>query len=142
MALTPEAVVVVAPPGHPLTRMKEVSTAQLAGADFLVTEPGCSYRRMYDETLGTVHGPRPTVVAEVTSIGALRSCVAEGMGCALLPQIAVAADLARGALEAVPWTDARRETQVHVSWHAQGNPSPGLRPFLDTARELLGSPAM
>ncbi|MFE3523301.1 LysR family transcriptional regulator substrate-binding protein [Streptomyces sp. NPDC059161] len=87
-----------------------------------MTEPGCSYRRMYDETLGIVHGTRPTVVAEVTSIGALRSCVAEGMGCALLPQIAVAADPARGALEAVPWTVARRETQVHVSWRAQGNP--------------------
>ncbi|KOU44267.1 MULTISPECIES: LysR family transcriptional regulator [unclassified Streptomyces] len=142
MALAPETVVVVAPPGHPLTRMKEVTTAELAGVDFLVTEPGCSYRRMYDETLGSVRGPRPNVVAELTSIGALRSCVAEGMGCALLPGIAVAADLARGALETVPWTNARRETEVQVSWRAQGAESPGLRPFLDTARELLGSPAL
>lgn len=119
-----------------------MTTAELAGVDFLVTEPGCSYRRMYDETLGSVRGPRPNVVAELTSIGALRSCVAEGMGCALLPGIAVAADLARGALETVPWTNARRETEVQVSWRAQGAESPGLRPFLDTARELLGSPAL
>ncbi|WP_405723165.1 LysR family transcriptional regulator [Streptomyces sp. NBC_01537] len=140
MALAPEPVVVVAPPGHPLTKPAQVRTEELAGVNFLVTEQGCSYRRMYDEMLGSSQGPRPRIVAELASIGALRTCVAEGMGCALLPRIAVAADLARGALETVPWMNAHHETDVHVTWRRDGVPPSGLRPFLDTTRELLGSP--
>jgi DNA-binding transcriptional LysR family regulator len=141
LALAPEPVVVVAPKDHPLTRSEVVANADLAGVDFLVTEPGCSYRLMFEEALGSAPGPRPRIAAELTSIGALRTCVAAGMGCALLPRIAVAADLARGALGLVPWRGPQYEAAVHATWRRDARQSPGLLPFLDAMGALLGRQA-
>ncbi|MEU0434062.1 LysR family transcriptional regulator [Streptomyces sp. NPDC006290] len=138
MPLLPEPVVVVAPKDHPLTRQELVTNADLAGVDFLVTEPGCSYRMMFEEALGSNPGPRPRVAAELTSIGALRTCVAAGMGFALLPQIAVAADLARGAVGLVPWRGPHYEAPIHATWRRNAQHAPGLLPFLDATRTLLG----
>ena len=138
MPLLPEPVVVVAPKGHPLTLRELVVNSDLAGVDFLVTEPGCSYRLMFEEALGSAPGHRPRVAAELTSIGALRTCVAAGMGCALLPQIAVAADLARGTVGLVPWRGPHYEALVHATWRRDDQLAPGLLPFLDVTRTLLG----
>lgn len=138
MPLLPEPVALVAPKGHPLTQRESVTNSDLAGVDFLVTESGCSYRLMFEEALGSAPGPRPRIAAELTSIGALRTCVAAGMGCALLPQIAVAADLARGTVGLVPWQGLQYEAPVHATWRRNGQQTPGLLPFLDATTTLLG----
>ncbi|MCX4092903.1 LysR family transcriptional regulator [Nocardia sp. alder85J] len=138
MPLLPEPVVVVAPRDHPLTRREVVTNSDLAGVDFLVTEPGCSYRLMFEEALGSAPGPRPRIAAELTSIGALRTCVAGGMGCALLPQIAVAADLARGTIGLVAWRGPRSEAPIHATWRRDAGHGTGLLPFLDATRTLSG----
>ncbi|MEW2132625.1 LysR family transcriptional regulator [Streptomyces sp. NPDC005435] len=138
MPLSPEPVVVVGPKDHPLTRRESVTTSDLAGVDFLVTESGCSYRLMFEEALGSAPGPRPRIAAELTSIGALRTCVAAGMGCAVLPRIAVAADLARGAVGLVPWQGLQYEAPLHATWRRDGQQAPALPPFLDATRTLLG----
>lgn len=140
MPLVPEPVVVVAPRDHPLTRRDLVTNADLAGVDFLVTEPGCSYRLMFEEALSSAPGPRPRIAAELTSIGALRTCVAAGMGFALLPWIAVAADLARGEIGLVPWRGPQYEAPIHATWSREARHASGLLPFLEATRMQLGRP--
>lgn len=140
MALLPEPVVVVAPRGHPLTRLDIVTNTDLNGIDFLVTEPGCSYRLMFEEALGCGPGPRPRIAAEFASIGALRACVSSGMGCALLPRMAVTTELANKTIDLVAWQGPGHEVPIHASWRSAGEQAPGLQTFLDVTRSLFGAP--
>ena len=53
--------------GHRLAGEPQVGPADLAHEPFLVTEPGCSYREMYDRTLGAAD-PAGTADADIAPV--------------------------------------------------------------------------
>jgi DNA-binding transcriptional LysR family regulator len=135
--LRQEALLVVAPAGHRLAGSAPVALSDLGGEHFLVTEPGCGFREMFDRSLGRLGSQAPTVVAEVGSIAALGGCVAAGMGLAMLPSIAVEARLARGEVVTLPIRDTEYRTAVTMTWPRRQESRRSVAALLAAARLTL-----
>lgn len=112
-----DRIVLVAAPGHPLA-----GPASIAEAVFLVTEPGCMYRILFDrfarETAGTLH-----VGAVAESPAALRDLVRGGYGVAVLPHLAVARELERGELVRLCLYPAPASVGIEARWRTGLGPA-------------------
>ena len=102
-----------------------------------MTEPGCSFREMYDQSVGSLGAQGPQIAAEVSSIAALASCVALGMGCALMPELAVSARQRAGDVAVAYLDDAGYHTPLTMTWHRRWETRPSVAAFLDIARGTL-----
>ncbi|MDQ0380023.1 LysR family transcriptional regulator [Amycolatopsis thermophila] len=92
-------------------RLFLVSKPGRTGDDvLLVTPDGCSFRMAADRLLGA-HGRR----LEFDSVSTIRAWVTQGLGIALLPDFAVASDLADGTLVSLPMADSA-ELALRVVW--------------------------
>ncbi|MFC5743735.1 LysR family transcriptional regulator [Dyella tabacisoli] len=130
-----EDLVVIAPPAHRLRSQASVTTADLATESFLLTGPGCVYRTMFEQTFPADGAHRPCVVGEFDSLSAIRSLVASGVGCAMVPRAVVAI----GGFDALclPWAEGTNAVPISMFWHRRRQPSPVLELFLDAARKGL-----
>ncbi|RKG97690.1 LysR family transcriptional regulator [Corallococcus carmarthensis] len=128
-----EPLCLVAPPGHALAGRPSVTAVELADRAFISTQTGCAYRDVFESAWAEA-GPLPQVVAEVGSVAAVARCVASGMGLAVLPEVAVLDELARGDVVALRW-DALPCAGVWMAWNAQ-RLSPAAVAFLSMAREM------
>lgn len=137
-ALTTDRLVVIAPVDHRLAMRDRWSPEELRGESFLATEVGCGFREMFDQTFGSAGLHGPVIAAEVTSLAALCGCVAAGMGCALLPEMAVRAHVDRGAVVARHLTGPGFYTTVTMTWLGRRERRPGVAALLGTARTVLG----
>ncbi|WP_082582874.1 LysR family transcriptional regulator [Frateuria sp. Soil773] len=127
-----EPLVVIVPAGHRLAKRRALMPGDLAGETFLATEPGCVYRRMFDEAFPAAAAGRPRLAGSFGSLAAVRAMVEAGAGCALLPKLA-----AEGRFAALPWRGPESSVAVTMLWRRQGLPPPPLRLFLDAARAGL-----
>lgn len=133
-----ERILLVAAPEHPLLARKTVRPRDLAGQLLLMTEEGCAYRREFERAL-SARGVQPHAVADFASVEAIKQCATLGMGIALLPEIVVAADLARKTLVVVPWRAPDLSMPTHVVWHKDRTMTPAMRGFLGVVGQVLGS---
>lgn len=133
--LSEERLVIVVPPDHRLVGRDHVTLEDLSGEPFLVTERGCGFREMYDRALGAHGDAGPVVVAELGSIAALINCVSAGMGCALLPELAVSARSPVGVVRAL-MTDTSFRTTITMTWQRRWEEKPALAAFLRIADSL------
>lgn len=130
-----ERIFLVAHPEHRLARCRNVTPADIADEVVLLTELGCSYRSLFEQMLSEA-GVRQETVMEFASIEAIKHCTMAGMGLAVLPEIAVASEIARGSLVALPWF---KEISVLtlLALHKDKSLSPALSAFLEIARETI-----
>jgi DNA-binding transcriptional LysR family regulator len=135
--LAHDRLMVAAPTGHRLSSLDEVRMLDLYQEAFLATETGCGFREMYDRAVSGLGPDGPVIIAEVTSLAALCSCVASGMGCALLPEIAISGHVARGEVAAIPLVDAESRTTVTMTWLRRWERKSALAAFLETASEVF-----
>ncbi|MCK7626363.1 LysR family transcriptional regulator [Streptomyces sp. RS10V-4] len=131
----------IAGPGHPLAGRDTATPDDLAaaGARFLLREPGSPARAHQERTLadwGLAGAPR----ADIWGPETVKRCVAAGMGLALLPEHAVAAELRAGTLAALPVTPAPPPRPVSLVRHRDRPPSRAERAFLAVLRELRDGP--
>ena len=84
-----EAIVVVAPPGHPLHGMERISVTELAECDLLTEPPGTAFRDDLDRQAAAL-GLTLRTKAEVDGMRLVASLAFEGFGAAVLPASAVA----------------------------------------------------
>jgi DNA-binding transcriptional LysR family regulator len=139
-ALAIEPLVVVAPPGHPLAARPACGLSALEGLDLLLTRSDCSYRKPFQQALAQ-EGVRPGGILEFNSIEAIKRCVAAGLGLSLLPRVAVEGELRRGQLAALSLEQGEMEVAVLMVWQRDKWLSPGLRAFMEAARQgLAGRP--
>jgi DNA-binding transcriptional LysR family regulator len=136
-ALQPEQIVIVAPPDHHLAVLPEVYPVDLAAESMLLTEVGCGYRVLFEQTLAEA-GIYVLIGAEFSSVEAIKQCVMAGLGLAVLPTMAVAMEIEQGRLVALPWAGPRLEVTVQMLWHKDKWLSPALRAWLALARERFG----
>jgi DNA-binding transcriptional LysR family regulator len=133
--LAREPLVVITPPGHPLAARGRAPLAALAAEPFLATERGCGFREMFDNAFSGPAAKEP--VAEVSSIGALGACVAAGMGCALLPRLAVRDRAARGEIAMIEVEDAELRTPITMTWLDRNAANPNLIGLQTVLRKQL-----
>ncbi len=102
----------VCSPSHPLARADDV--AALADATLLIREEGSGSRAAVEEALAQ-SGIEPRTMT-LGSNGAIRAAARSGLGCAVMPQLAVEEDLERGTLVSVPLPGFPLNRRWHVVW--------------------------
>jgi DNA-binding transcriptional LysR family regulator len=129
-----DRLMIVMPARHRLAGRESLRMIDLKGEEFLATEQGCGFREMFDRSTAGLGLDGPVVVAELTSLAALCSCVASGMGTAVLPEIAVQRHLQRSEVAAIPLHDTDARTKVTMTWIRRWETRPALAAFIAAAR--------
>lgn len=134
--LAVEPLALVAAPGHPLTGAA-LTTADLADASLLATEPGCAYRDLFERDLNSaVQKGSSVAFTEFGTIEATKQAAAAGLGIALLPEVTVAAELERGTLERLRW-EPPFTLRTQLAWRAGKRLPAHARLFVERARQLV-----
>ena len=129
-----ERLMLVAGSGHPLASKPEIRTRDLEGETILLSRTDCSYRRSLEEILAREKiGTAATL--EFNSVEAIKQCVMEGVGITMLPEIAVAREIARGMLTALAWEEGEMEMALLMIRYKERWLSPTLSAFIEMARD-------
>lgn len=129
-SLIQEQIIMVASPDHPLLTKSEIYPKDLEHETFLLTETGCSYRIMLEESFRSA-GVFPTNQLEFVSIEAIKQCVIAGLGIAILPSIAVDKDIKIGRMKELPWKNFTSPIFTQIAWHKDKWMSPPLQAFIE-----------
>jgi DNA-binding transcriptional LysR family regulator len=124
---------VLAPADHPLASRKDVRALDLKGEPILFTELGCSYRNVFEHAL-IAAGAHPGSTLEFGSVEAIKQCVMAGLGLTVLPALAVAKEVAQGAMAVLPWRDGKLEVANQMLWRPDREALPAVRDFLALVR--------
>jgi DNA-binding transcriptional LysR family regulator len=125
-----EELLLIAPPGHRLSRLERVSLAELAGEPFIGYRRGSALRNTVDDALRTA-GAVPQVVFESDELVSVRELVARSLGVSIVPRSTVDGEGPRvAAIRIGPPGLARPLTLV---WRARRQP-PAAEAFLTFVR--------
>ncbi len=102
----------------------------------LLTESGCSYRNMFEESLNSL-GIYPLDKIEFVSIEAIKQCVIAGLGVALLPEMVVKKELEEGRMKELPWNVSLSPLYIQIAWHKDKLVTPPLDEFISLTRKLF-----
>ena len=109
-----EAVVLIAPPGHPLSGRRAITKEELMGAPMLGGEPGTGTGRLLQSYFGK--GAAPKVTMQLGSTEAVKQAVAAGLGISLVLASAVRRETATGELCAIPFADSGPAKDLYAIW--------------------------
>jgi DNA-binding transcriptional LysR family regulator len=123
--LLDDEIVAVFPPG--LDPPRRVSPAALAGLPVLLYEPGGSARRVIDEWFARA-GIELKPIMELGNIEAIKQLVAAGLGCGLLPRLAVGEG--KGGSVAVRSLSPRLYREIGLVLRRDKVPDRGLRELM------------
>lgn len=129
-----EPLTLVAAPDHRLVGDDKIDISALRAERIIGTEPGCAYRDLFESLLAQ-DDVEPFPIVEIGTTDVIKRGVAEGMGIALLPTVAVSQELRAGTLAGLEWTPPFRLYTQLV--RRPGRPNPALQTLVDTARQLI-----
>jgi len=128
--LTEEPVVLIASPEHRLSMKSDIPLKELSEETLLLTELGCGYRGMFERHLLS-EGIVPTNYLEFDSIEAIKRCVMANIGIAVLPHIAVEAELRNEDLITLNWQLNNFIVWTQMLWHQNKGISSAMQNFID-----------
>ena len=133
-----ESVVLVSGPGHPLAGKRTVQTRDLAKETILFSKVDCSYRRNFSRILEQENA-RGFRTLEFWSVEALKRTLMAGIGLTVLPEVAVAEEVARKKLVVLPWSEGKIEVMLLMICYRDRWISPGLKAFMEITKQVLGT---
>lgn len=104
----------------------------------LLTEKGCSYRTVLEDTL-YAERVYPVNKIEFGSIEAIKQCVNAGLGVAFLPEMVVKNELAEGKMREVEIGVSSPPVFTHLAWHEDKHMTPPLESFIALTHKLFVS---
>ncbi len=131
-----ENIIIVACPGHPLAAKPVVHTRDLEGESFFISRVDCSYLKTFQQILEQ-ENVRSSKVLEFYSVEAIKRSVMMGTGITVLPEVAVADEIAEGKLVALPWQEEKLEVATLMIWYKDRWLSPTLKAFMQMTREVI-----
>ncbi len=131
-----ESVVLVAGPHHPLTTKVAVPTRELAGETILLSKVDCSYRKSFERLLHE-EGLGKLTRLEFHSVEVIKRSVMAGVGLTVLPEIAVAEEVATKRLVILPWSEGHLDVALLMIWYRDRWLSPTLRAFMEVTKQIL-----
>lgn len=120
-------------PDHPLATRPALTLDDFQGTTFLLTEAGCSYRAFFERGLFQ-KGLRGITEMAFHSAEAIKQCAMLGMGVAILPEMAVSAELSRGEMVCLPWEFGAVTFATQMFWHEEKWLSPAIKAFIQMTR--------
>lgn len=132
----PEPMAILAAPDHPIHQLTNFSIKDLSRFPLILSEEGCSYRKLILETLGQWQ-LQPCSIMEVGSTQAIRQLAISGLGVTILPKIAVLTDLENKSLIEKYPTDGVLSLWTQVVYAKDKWISPMLASFLEIAHSQL-----
>jgi DNA-binding transcriptional LysR family regulator len=124
-----DEMVLVAPPGHPFSRLAEVHIRDL-GQEHFVLHHLCSTTEQKILRLFEEHNTPCRIAAELWSFEHIKSFVQAGVGLAIVPQITIQQELRNGTLVRVRVPELHMPRRTLMIYRDQGSLS-------DSARELI-----
>ena len=120
--------VVIAMSGHPLAERSRLTLNRVAEEPILALEEGSTSRSLTDRIFLEA-GVHPRIAMELGSIEVIKKFVELGLGIAVVPEVAVQAELAAGALSRLKVTGIPSR-QVGIVRRTGGHLSPSAEVFL------------
>lgn len=130
-----EPLLLVTPPDHPWARNPITDVEQVKDAVWVMPEESCNYRMMLERVLKKAGIPYK-IGYELGSPEAVKRCVRNGLGIAVLPRMTVEDELCRGELAGVAFPHPSMMLQLLMVIHSKKWISKQLNAFMD----LLQSP--
>lgn len=120
VVLDHDELILVAHRDHPLSKLRRVTSAELAGHRYLGRSPTSAAERSVREMLGEAYDSMDAM--NLGHPDYVRAAVLAGLGYAALPRLAVAADLKSGVLKRLPGPSSHRAIRA-IRRHAPGGPA-------------------
>lgn len=127
-----DELVFVVPPRHALAGSSEVSIRQLGAESFVAHIVASPYREKVIEAFREHKTPLHMDV-ELPTLQAIKRFVAMGNGVALLPEISVENEIARGELVCVPVRELHFQRELRLVYRQESTLSHAGRAFLNVA---------
>ncbi|MGP4062455.1 LysR family transcriptional regulator [Halobacillus sp. H74] len=128
----------VAAMDHPFDKNAEVTPHDLEGETLLLTETGCSYRTMLENTLKDAE-VFPANKFEFLSVEAIKQCVIADLGIAILPEMVVEKDIKEGRMKALNWTASTSSLYTQIAWHEDKFMTIPLEAFISLTKNTIKS---
>lgn len=134
--LIQEQIKMTASPDHPLFKKSEVYMKDLEDETLLLTETGCSYRTLFEESFRSA-GVYPSNKFEFVSIEAIKQCVIAGLGIAILPEMVIEKEIQSGKLKELSWRNTTSPVFTQIAWHKDKYLTPPLEAFIELTYKTL-----
>jgi DNA-binding transcriptional LysR family regulator len=127
--------VLVASPGHPLTRRPNVTIKDLEGEPFILHRL-CSATEQKILRLFAQHNTRCRIVAEVRSFENIKQLVEEDVGLAIVPNVTVKQEIAAGTMVRVSLPELSIPRQTYMIYRETGQHSDAARELIEVVRSF------
>lgn len=125
-----ENMILVTSEKHRWSRLGNVTAQDFENETIILTEEGCPYRTLLEQLLDEA-GIVPQSVISFSSLEAIKQCVADDLGVALLPEISVQQELLSGKLTAIPFEEENMHLYSQIVYSKKKYLSTPLRQFID-----------
>jgi DNA-binding transcriptional LysR family regulator len=130
-----DELIFVVPPRHPLAGEQQVSIRQLGAESFVAHIVSSPYREKVIEAFKRHKTPLHMDI-ELPTLQAIKRFVAMGNGVALVPEISVENELARGDLVRIPVRELRLHRKLRLIYRKSASLSHAARAFLKVAEAI------
>ncbi len=130
-----DELIFVVPPTHPLAVETQVSIRQLGAESFVAHIVSSPYREKVIQAFKRHKTPLHMDI-ELPTLQAIKRFVAMGNGVALLPEISVENELARGELVRIPVRELRLHRKLRLVYRKAASISHAARAFLKVAEAV------
>jgi DNA-binding transcriptional LysR family regulator len=131
----PERILVLSSPESPLAKEAEVTLQALAKEAFILTEPGCRYRKAFEDDIQAA-GLKVDVILETGSIQAIKEVAMSGLGLCVLPEIAVVKEVENNSLVPLAYKN-NYKIYSQLICHKDKWLSPVLKSFINFVKSYL-----
>ena len=136
----------VVPPDHPLADRKEISLRECVSYPMIIPDESLSLRRVLDTAWGRLIGGSVRAIAEVSSIGLIKSLSMRGVGVGWLTAFDAMSEIEAGTLIFIPLTDEKVDLStlsiVSASGRTLSVPGSLMLQHLGHAMESHGVPVV
>ena len=130
-----DELIFVVPPTHPLATESQVSIRQLGAESFVAHIVSSPYREKVIQAFRRHKTPLHMDI-ELPTLQAIKRFVAMGNGVALLPEISVEDELARGELVRIPVRELRLHRKLRLVYRKSASISHAAQAFLKVAEAV------
>ncbi len=130
-----EELILILPPGHPLTKEKEVSIEELMDYPLIMKEEGSGTRKIVDR-LFSEKGITPNILMETSNTEFIKQLVKQGNGISFVVKDAVYKELKKGVLKSRPLEGKRLFLDISIAYLKTQPLSIAATRFLEMLKQM------